>query len=380
MCTNTPGGYYCKCNSTYYQRDTTDNSSCKRRDSEEPWLILTNKYYVRAMTTDGSRYALLHQDLRNVVALDFDYKDQMLYFADVMAKTIYRSTFNRSDSSDKQAIVKEDTRLQPVIRHESQGLEGLAVDWIGRKIYWLDRNSKQLDVAELNGTNRRTLRNKGISDPRAIAVHPGIGYLFFTDWQLHAYIGRLGMDGSDYQQILTYEHDKIIWPNGLAVDYFSNKIFWADASLNYIAFSDFDGKNRHELPLSGHTVPHVFALTVLDDNLYWTDWNLKAVLTAHKHTGEGLRVLRNTTHRPYDIQVFHQLRQLPYANPCERNNGGCSHLCLLSPQNGTGVGYTCACPNQFYMSDDKRSCISNCTTGQHRCAGKDDRCIPLYWK
>jgi hypothetical protein len=54
---------------------------------------------------------------------------------------------------------------------------------VGKKLYWLDRHSKHLDVAELDGTNRKTLK-AGIPDPRALAVHPGIGYLFFTSWYL----------------------------------------------------------------------------------------------------------------------------------------------------------------------------------------------------
>ncbi|CAG0878905.1 unnamed protein product [Cyprideis torosa] len=379
-CTNTPGSYYCKCNSTYYQRDIQDPSSCKRIDDITPWVLMSNKYYIRMLTSDGSRYSLIHQDLRNVVALDYDYKGDMLYFADVSAKTIYRSPFNQSYTENKEAIVESEAEalLEPIIRHESQGLEGLAVDWVGKKIYWLDRNSKQLDVAELNGTNRLTLKNTDISYPRAIVVHPGIGYLFFTDWQLHSYIGRIGMDGSDFKRILTQD-DKVIWPNGLAIDYFSNKLFWADASLDYIAFSDFDGKHRQEV-LTGHLVPHVFALTIMDDHVYWTDWNAKAVMRAHKFTGQNITVLRNTTHRPYDIQIYHPLRQLPYDNPCADNNGGCSHLCLLKPgANGT-VTYSCACPNQFFMGSDGQSCIANCTAGQHRCGGYDDRCIPWFWK
>lgn len=72
---------------------------------------------------------------------------------------------------------------EPVIRHDSHGLEGLAIDWVGDKIYWLDRHSKNLDVAELDGTNRKTLK-AGIPDPRGLVVHPGIGYLFFTSWHL----------------------------------------------------------------------------------------------------------------------------------------------------------------------------------------------------
>lgn len=72
---------------------------------------------------------------------------------------------------------------EPVIRHDSHGLEGVAIDWVGRKMYWLDRHSKHLDVAELDGRNRKTLK-AGISDPRGLAVHPGTGYLYFTSWHL----------------------------------------------------------------------------------------------------------------------------------------------------------------------------------------------------
>lgn len=87
-------------------------------------------------------------------------------------------------SCDRSHIEKLDK--EPVIRHDSHGLEGVAVDWVGRKLYWLDRHSKHLDVAELDGTKRKTLYS-GIPDPRGLAVHPGIGYLFFTSWHLQVY-------------------------------------------------------------------------------------------------------------------------------------------------------------------------------------------------
>nr|XP_045622888.1 low-density lipoprotein receptor-related protein 2-like isoform X5 [Procambarus clarkii] len=363
-CFNTPGSYSCKCDETFYEREP-DGRTCKRLDKTVPWLFFTNKYYVRRLTTDGSQYLLMHQDLRNVVALDFDVKDSMLYFADVTAKTIYRGKINGTEKEE-------------VIKHDSHGLEGLAIDWIGRKIYWLDRHSKQLDVAELNGTNRKTLKASGINDPRAVALHPGIGYVYFTDWHLQTYIGRIGMDGSNFSRILSFD-DKVIWPNALTFDYFTDRIYWADAHLDYIAYADLDGKNRHEV-ISGSKVPHVFAITVFDDYMYWTDWNLKAILKANKFTGEDFQFLRNTTHRPYDIHVFHPLRQLPYDNPCGDNNGGCSHLCLLSPTANGSVTYVCACPDQFYLERDNKTCIANCTRGQFRCAGPDDKCIPKYWR
>ncbi|KAJ8924543.1 hypothetical protein NQ315_000691, partial [Exocentrus adspersus] len=370
-----PGSYYCKCNDQFYERET-DEHTCKRKDKVEPWIIFTNKYYIRNMSVDAHVYNLVHQDLMNVVALDYDMMEQKLYFCDVTAKTIYRSNVGGGEK-------------EPIVRHDSHGLEGISIDWVGRKLYWLDRHSKNLDVSELNGTNRKTLKTS-IADPRALVVHPGTGYLYFTSWHLQAYIGKLGMDGSNFTRILTWQDD-IAWPNALTVDFFTDRLYWADAHLDYIAFSDLEGRHRH-IVISGNAVPHVFALSLFDDYIYWTDWNLKAISRANKFDGKDLKILRNTTHKPYDIHIFHPLRQLPYINPCGINNGNCSHLCLIGPPlassylNIEGYGeegqttYRCACPNQFYLASDGRTCIANCTAGQWQCKGNDEKCIPWFWQ
>lgn len=91
------------------------------------------------------------------------------------------------------------------------------------------------------------------------------------------------MDGSNFTQILTHEND-IAWPNALTIDYFTERIYWADAHLDYIASADLEGRHKH-IVLSGERVPHVFALTLFDDELFWTDWNLKAIVKSNKFTG-----------------------------------------------------------------------------------------------
>jgi low density lipoprotein-related protein 2 len=365
-CVNLEGAFTCKCDPHYYVREP-DGRTCKRRESAPPpWILFTNKYYLRNMSTDASAYNLVIQNLRNVVALDFDFANDDIYFCDVSAKTIFKSKVGSEDRIN-------------VIRHDANGLEGMAVDWVGRKLYWLDRHTQHLSVSELDGRYRRALKTD-IDDPRAIAVHPGVGFIFYTSWNLQAYIGRIGMDGSNFSIIVsTVAGDKLAWPNAITIDYFTHKIWWADAHLDYIAYSDFDGKNKR-MVLEGAAVPHVFALTVMDDFLYWTDWNKKAILRANKFTGAELMTLRNTTHRPYDIHIYHPLRQIAYDNPCAILNGGCSHLCLIAPNNFDGVGKTCACPNDFVLGTDQRTCIAACTRGQHRCGGADEKCIPHYWK
>ena len=233
-------------------------------------------------------------------------------------------------------------------------------------------------MANLDGTYRRTLINSGLTDPRAISVHPGIGFIFFTDWNLQSFIGKVGMDGSNFTRILTF-NDKVIWPNALTIDFFADKIFWADAHMDYIAYSDFEGRGKHEV-VQGANVHHVFALTIIDDIMFWTDWNLKAVVRAHKFTGENVSILRNTTHRPYDIKVVHPLRQLAYPNPCADNNAGCSHLCLLAPKRDGGVRAQCACPDDYSVRADGKTCLHQCPKRTHRCGPPDDTCIPWFSK
>lgn len=93
----------------------------------------------------------------------------------------------------------------------------------------------------------------------------------------------MGMDGSNMTRLFKHDDD-IAWPNALTIDYFTDRIYWADAHLDYIASADLEGRHRHTV-LKGDKVPHVFAITLFEDFIYWTDWNLKAISRANKFTG-----------------------------------------------------------------------------------------------
>lgn len=67
------------------------------------------------------------------------------------------------------------TGIEVVVQHGLATPEGLAVDWITGKLYWIDSNLDQIEVAKLNGEMRTTLIAGGMEHPRAIALDPGQG-------------------------------------------------------------------------------------------------------------------------------------------------------------------------------------------------------------
>ena len=54
-------------------------------------------------------------------------------------------------------------------------VEGIAIDWVARLIYWTAYTSEKIEVATLDGKYRKILLNTGLEFPRGIAVDPEEG-------------------------------------------------------------------------------------------------------------------------------------------------------------------------------------------------------------
>ena len=50
--------------------------------------------------------------------------------------------------------------------------DGLACDWLGRKLYWTDSETNRIEVANLDGSSRKVLFWQDLDQPRAIALNP----------------------------------------------------------------------------------------------------------------------------------------------------------------------------------------------------------------
>ncbi|UYV74244.1 LRP1B [Cordylochernes scorpioides] len=361
-CKNTYRSYSCHCAPGYLSHD--NGVTCKADSEFKPKLVFSNRDFIRIMDPSGHNTQLLAKNLTNAVALDFHWEEAILYWSDVdpQGSSIRRMPFNRSEAPT--TIIPTGTVQSP---------DGLAVDWVARNLYWCDKGKDKIEVSRLNGQFRKVLLSEGLEEPRAIVLNPETGSLYWTDWGDKPYIGRAGMDGSHPHVLI---NDSLGWPNALAIDYVTQELFWADAREDYIAVANLDGHNRHIVTSRDdfHGIQHIFALTVFEDQLYWTDWETKTIERCHKYSCWDHTNVTSTSHRPMDIQVLHPLRQHNIASPCRDNNGGCSSLCLLRP----GGGYTCACPDNYVLEEDGVSCRPNCTKSQAVCSNTY-KCIPFWW-
>lgn len=109
----------------------------------------------------------------------------------------------------------------------SQPNLGIAVDWVGRKLYMLNRQDRSLRVCELDGRYCKTLIRDRIQQPKAIVVHPKKGYLYFTEWSLQPFIAKVAMDGSappgTNDPIIKLAEKDLGWPNALAIDHYADR-------------------------------------------------------------------------------------------------------------------------------------------------------------
>ena len=94
---------------------------CIFYSDEDPYLIISNRYYVRKFDTEDAmnENSIVAQDFDFAVAIDFDSRENRIYLSDVISNTII--SIDSSGHSE-----------ETVIDDDANSVEGIAVDWVGR--------------------------------------------------------------------------------------------------------------------------------------------------------------------------------------------------------------------------------------------------------
>lgn len=59
-----------------------------------------------------------------------------------------------------------------LVQNSTNTPDGIAIDWVGKKMYWTDGHFNRIEVAKLDGSHRLTLFDSELDEPRAIVVDP----------------------------------------------------------------------------------------------------------------------------------------------------------------------------------------------------------------
>lgn len=76
------------------------------------------------------------------------------------------------------------------------GLGGIAIDWVHNLLFWTDGVLARIEVADLHASTRRVIVWQDLDKPRAIVVHPALGWVVFLVrfMQNKLYFTLLGSD------------------------------------------------------------------------------------------------------------------------------------------------------------------------------------------
>lgn len=232
MCTNTKGSYFCSCAAEYELQ--TNKHDCKAVNHSQALLIISNRRSILTADIQQKSLERIPIAVENVVATASDMTTDTIYWSDMDTKKVM--TVKRGGGFSPKVLLSSGISL----------VEGLAFDWIGRNLYWLDSRLNTIEVAQENGDHRMILVNQNISQPRGLSLDPSqdARWLFWTDWGEYPRIERIGMDGSHRSTIIS---TKIYWPNGLTLDLPTKRVYFADSKLDFIDFCNYDGSGRHQV-------------------------------------------------------------------------------------------------------------------------------------
>lgn len=164
FCINQRGSYKCTCASGYYL-EPGNRRTCKAIGrTDKPYIIFAERDEIRSMDINGWYKNIILNNTR-ALAVDFDLKERRVYWTQVGSNPLIGRA--RLDGTMVEVIVKDEGNLVSP--------EGIAVDWVGRNLYFSDQVKDKIFVSTLAGKYMKTLVDKNLDEPRALVVVPDKG-------------------------------------------------------------------------------------------------------------------------------------------------------------------------------------------------------------
>jgi low density lipoprotein-related protein 2 len=120
-------------------------------------------------------------------------------------------------------------------------------------------------------------------------------------------IERVSMDGANRSSIVNTD---LGTPNGITIDYTEQRIYWTDALLGRIEYSNVNGSGRFILEDNATGLIDPFAITLEGDLLFWTERSENRIFFTHKLLPENMVLINYLPTTPYGIEAVIADRQM----------------------------------------------------------------------
>ena len=117
-----------------------------------PYLFMNTGDDIQAVHLSTERQGVVTSGLRYSQSIAIDTVEMKLYF-----------------ENNNGIWMREINRVEVKVIIKNANVEKMAIDWIGRRIFWTQSSSKRISVATLDGKERRVLTNT-VRTPRGIAI------------------------------------------------------------------------------------------------------------------------------------------------------------------------------------------------------------------
>ena len=184
-------------------------------------------------------------------SIAFDLIGRKVYFRVVQGNTrsLRRANFNG-------------TAMETLVDHN---IYGLAIDPIGRKLYWDYRGVIQR--ANLDGSSVEDL----VSDPGeidSIELDLKHGKMYWANLNAGT-IRRANLDGSGIESL--FPDGTLTTPRGLALDLDRGRVIWSEQQGDRIQSANLDGSDVRMLLATA--TPEKIAVDWVEQKIYWTNQN-----------------------------------------------------------------------------------------------------------
>ncbi|XP_054256859.1 putative vitellogenin receptor [Macrosteles quadrilineatus] len=316
-----------------------------------------------------------HQHLGRLSATPLPLRD--VYKIGAIAYNAFNGHIVIFDSADKKIVSLDRMSGETTVLLSSDlgKVEGMDVDPYGHNLYWADSERQTVEVFSLNTHERKVLlRDLGGESPVGITLVPDQGFMFVALMGPKVvHIDRFSMDGEQKTHVHIAENN-VLGPNvALTYDKGLNYVFWSDSGTGHIEAVDVEGMKRIKIR---ELYNSPMDIAVVADDIFWTNHGSANLLWVNKYDDDA------DSSKQLKLDFTHGLESVRLAavtglvsgndHPCQKNNGGCSHICLLKPNK-----QVCACPFGMVLTEDSRTCEmpKHCQVGQYRCTSGE--CISV---